>query len=87
MKRATNAIQAEMRVARQTWSDLGAARMRDLRALLVRYKFSVALGEITRIDNHWYVTHAGLLRLASRRRCHGINTSLRERLCDPAASR
>jgi hypothetical protein len=87
MKRATNAIQAEMRVARRTWSDLGAARMRDLRALLVRYKFSVALGEITRIDNHWYVTHAGLLRLASRRRCNGINTSLRERLCDPAASR
>jgi hypothetical protein len=87
MKRTTNSIQAEMRVARQTWSDLGAARMRDLRALLVRYKFSVALGEITRIDNRWYVTHAGLLGLASRRQCRGINTSLQERLCDPVASR
>ena len=87
MKRATDGIQEEMRVARRTWPDLGAARMRDLRALLVRYKFSVALGEITRIDNHWYVTHAGLLGLSSRRRCHGINTSLRERLCDPTTSR
>ena len=87
MKRTTNSIQAEMRVARQTWSDLGAARMRDLRALLVKYKFSVALGEITRIDDRWYVTHAGLLGLASRRQCRGINTSLQERLCDPVASR
>ena len=61
--------------------------MRDLRALLVKYKFSVALGEITRIDDRWYVTHAGLLGLASRRQCRGINTSLQERLCDPVASR
>jgi hypothetical protein len=87
MKRAKNSIQAEMRVARQTWSDLGAARLRDLRALLVRFKFSIALGEITRIDNRWYVTHGGPLGLASRRQCHGISTSLQERLCDPAASR
>jgi hypothetical protein len=55
--------------------------------LLLKYKFSVALGEITRIDNRWYVTHAGLLQLASRRQCRGITTFLQERLCDPAASR
>jgi hypothetical protein len=55
--------------------------------LLLKYKFSVALGEITRIENRWYVTHAGLLQLASRRQCRGITTLLQERLCDPAASR
>ena len=87
MKRTANSIQAEMRVARQTWSDLGAPRLRDLRSLLVRYKFSVTLGEITRIDNRWYVTHSGLLQLASRRKCLGIKTFLQERLCDPAANR
>jgi hypothetical protein len=87
MKRTTNSIQAEMRLARQIWSDLGAHRLRDLRALLAKYKLSIALGEITRIDDRWYVTHAGLLGLASRRQCRGINTSLQERLCDPAASR
>jgi len=87
MKQTQKSIQTEMRVARQTWSDLGTARLRDLRALLVKFKFSIALGEITRIDNRWYVTHAGLLGLASRRQCRGINTSLQERLCDPAASR
>ena len=61
--------------------------MKDLRYLLVRYKFSVILGEITRIDNRWYVTHSGLLQLASRRKCRGIRTSVQERLSDPAANR
>jgi hypothetical protein len=87
MKRTSNSIRAEMRIARQTWSDLGASRLRDLRSLLVKYKLSVALGEITRIDNRWYVTHSGLLQLASRRQCRGIKTFLQERFCDPAISR
>jgi len=87
VKRTVNSIRQEMRAARQTWSDLGAPRLRDLRSLLVRYKFSVILGEITRIDSHWYVTHSGLLQLASRRKCRGIRTSVQERLCDPVANR
>src|SRR5207248_4976518 len=33
------------------------------------------------------VTHSGLLRLASRRRCRRISTSLQARFCDPAANR
>ena len=87
MKLTVNSIRYEMRAARETWNDLGARTLRDLRSLLVRYKFSISLGEITRIDSHWYVTHCGLIRLASRRRCHGIKTSLQERLCDPVANR
>jgi len=87
MNRTANSIRQEMRAARQAWCDLGARRLRDLRSLLIRYKFSVILGEITRIDSRWYVTHSGLLQLASRRKCRGIKTYLLERLCDPAANR
>src|SRR6266481_4859344 len=87
MRRTPNLIQTEMRIARKTWCDLGAPRLRDLRSWLVRYRFSVTLGEITRIDNRWYVTHSGLLQLASRRKCFGIKTFLQERLSDPAANR
>jgi len=87
MKRTTNSVRTEMRIARQTWADLEAPRLRDLRSLLVKYKFSVGRGEITRIDNRWYVTHAGLLELAARRQCSGIRTFLEERLCDPVANR
>jgi len=87
MKCSSKSIRIEMRVARQTWSDLEATKLKELRWLLLKYKLSVVRGEITRIDNHWYVTHSGLLQLASRRQCCGIKTFLQERLSDPDANR
>jgi len=80
-------VRREMRAAKQTWGDLGSRKRRDLRSLLLKYRLSVILGEITLIDGRWYVTHSGLLQLASRRKCHGIQTLLQERLCDPGANR
>jgi hypothetical protein len=61
--------------------------MEELRLLLQRYRLSVALGEIIDLNNHWYVTHSGLLRLAFRRRCRGIKTTLEAQLSDPLAGR
>jgi len=51
------------------------------------FGLSVALGDIQLIDGRWYVTHAGLLRIAQRSRCQGIETSLQENVSDPIASR
>jgi hypothetical protein len=87
MNNPKSSIRSEMRVARKTWPDLGASSLNDLRSLLTRYRFSVTAGEITRINDRWYVTHSGLIRLASRRKCRGIATFLQERFCDPAANR
>ena len=87
MKHTVNSIRHEMSIARQTWRDLEVARLKDLRYLLVRYKFSVILGEITRIDSRWYVTHSGLLQLASRRGCRGIRTILQNQFSDLTAGR
>jgi hypothetical protein len=87
MKRPVDRLRAELNYARQLWSDVTVARLKQLRLLLQRYKFSVALGEITNVNNHWYVTHSGLLQLAFRRRCGGIRTTLEERLSDPLANR
>jgi len=39
------------------------------------------------LDNKWYVTHAGLLRLAQRRHCAGIRVEQVREFCDPAAGR
>jgi hypothetical protein len=66
---------------------MSGASLEELRRLLQRYKLSVALGEIIRLNDHWYVTHAGLLQLAFRRRCPSIKTTLEERLSDPVANR
>jgi hypothetical protein len=61
--------------------------MKELRLLIQRHGLSIGLGEIVDLDNHWYVTHSGLLQLAFRRRCSGIKTDLLERLSDPLAAR
>jgi hypothetical protein len=83
----SDVVLPQLKIARQRWSGLKRARLEELRLLLQRYKFSVVLGEITDINNRWYVTHSGLIQLAYRRRCCGIETALEERLCDPAANR
>jgi len=87
MKATLNSLQAELKLARQVWGTMSGVGREELRRLLQRYKLSVALGEIIRLNDRWYVTHAGLLQLAFRRRCPGIKTTLEERLSDPVASR
>ena len=58
-----------------------------LRELTTRFALSVQLGEITLLDGKWYVTHSGLLRLASRNGCRGIRVQPLREFCDAAASR
>jgi hypothetical protein len=87
MKQKADSLRAELKLARRTWGDLGGVRLAELRLLLQKYKLSVALREVIELDNHWYVTHSGLLRLASRRRCDGIRSTLQQRLSDPVANR
>jgi hypothetical protein len=87
MKATLNSLQAELKLARQVWGAMSGVGREELRRLPQRYKLSVALGEIIRLNDRWYVTHAGLLQLAFRRRCPGIKTTLEERLSDPVASR
>src|SRR5207249_8594501 len=49
--------------------------------------FSVPLGDVIYLENRWYVTHAGLLRLASRKRCAGIRVSPVCEFCNAGAGR
>jgi len=58
-----------------------------LRSLTQTLRLSLSKGEILFIDGKWYVTNAGLLQIAFKRRCLGIHTLLQERLSDPSFSR
>jgi hypothetical protein len=58
-----------------------------LRELTMALRLSVSRGEVLFIDGKWYVTHAGLLRIALRKRCCGILTVLQERQSDPISGR
>ena len=89
MRIRMNIIQRQnLRDAKTRWSDqLEMSNVRALRVLSARYEFSVAVGDLLLLDGNWYVTHAGLLRLAERRRCGGIQVQQVHRFCDPVLGR
>ena len=60
---------------------------RALRELTTKHSLSVAGGDLQFLDGRWYVTHSGLLQLASRRGCHGISTSIQDKLSDLTVGR
>jgi hypothetical protein len=52
-----------------------------------KYGFSVAAGDLQLLDGRWYVTSAGLLQVAQRRRCAGIRTAVDRQLSDRNSNR
>jgi hypothetical protein len=75
------------RTAQAQWGILDRQLLRRLREITKEYGLSVLAREILLLEGGWYVTHSGLLRLASRRRCSGIRTELVEPFCDATAAR
>jgi hypothetical protein len=65
-------FRADVRLATSTWGKMGPGCLRSLLELLRGHRLSVASGDLLLINSHWYVTHTGLIRLAGRRRCSGI---------------
>jgi len=80
-------IRQNIRVVKQLYPELSGENLRRLRDLTQSHLLSVAHGEISYVGGRWYVTHAGLLRIALRARCFGIRTVLQERQSEPLASR
>ena len=87
MKTTSKTLRANMRLAGAAWGPLSKIARQGLRELVTKYAFSVALGDIYFIDGAWFVSHAGLLRLAKRCRCSGIQAAPVRELCEPAANR
>ena len=87
MRKVRGSSRVEVNLAKSLWGEIGAVKSKELRELMSRYRLSVSLGDVTYIDHRWYVTHSGLLRLASRRRCCGIKTVLQKQLSDSVNSR
>jgi hypothetical protein len=76
-----------LRVAKQLWGDLPKSAITHLRELTERSGISVAAGDLQFLEGRWYVTHAGLLRIAKRRRCIGITTALEHSMSSPEENR
>ncbi len=82
-----NRFVSNRKLARDTWGELPRSAIRTLRALTEEYGLLVSTGDLQLLDGRWYVTHAGLLRIARSKNCSGIKSALVTRLCDPSANR
>src|SRR5260370_10832957 len=87
MNKHLDRVRLNVNEAKAMWGRLSRTTLDGLKELTLRYAFSVALGDLQLLDDHWYVTGAGLLRLADRRHCAGIKVQRVREICDPAASR
>jgi hypothetical protein len=61
--------------------------LNQLRELTFAFGFSIAAGDLLHMNGRWYVTHAALLRLASRRHCAGIETEQIAQFSDHMSAR
>ena len=82
-----NLATRNVRLARRKWGPLTRFAASALKAYSNEFGFSVALGDVLPLDHVWYVTHSGLLRLARRKRCVGIEGAAIAEFCDRASDR
>src|SRR6266478_6612615 len=83
----TTATNRNSRLAKQRWGALPRTALTALRELSRQYRLSVVLGDILYLNDRWYVSHAGLLRIAQRRKCSGINVECLGEFSDLPARR
>ncbi len=80
-------IGQNVRLLRLSHSDISKPLISTLRDLTIKHRLSAVTGELTLIGGRWYVTHAGLLQVAARKRCHGICVEPVKEFCDSRTSR
>lgn len=73
--------------AKRNWGSLSRMSLAALRELTRSWGLCVATGDLLYLDEKWYVTHSGLLRLARRCHCYGILVQPVPAFCDAGASR
>jgi hypothetical protein len=86
-KRHKELAKKNLRIARQMWGDLKPLVLQNLAAYSAEFSFSIVAGDLLYLDKGWYVTHTGLIRLARRRRCVGIDVKPVAEFSNQAASR
>jgi hypothetical protein len=79
MNRSTQTVARELGFAKSLFGTLSRPAATALKKFVLEDAFSIVRGDLIYMGTGWYVTHAGLLRLAQRRHCCGIHTRLLSR--------
>jgi hypothetical protein len=87
MKKPSRSFLDNKLLAEIYWGKLSRPLLASLQHLTSDYGLSVGRGDVVSLDGRWYVTHPGLLRLAFRRHCSGIQVELIQDLSEPRNAR
>ena len=85
--RTNHKLRRNVRDARAIWGNLSKNTVSHLKDLIRGYSLSVSSGDLRLLEGKWYVTHSALLRIATRRHCRGIRTTLQQKQSDQIANR
>jgi hypothetical protein len=81
----TRAALRDIRLAKQLWpEDISKILAQQLGRMIEKHGMSVLSGDIQLLNAKWYVTHSGLLGLATRRHCYGIRIHPVSEFCNRA---
>ena len=87
MNRKVDLYSRNLRLARTMFSIAKQKFLLKSLEHLSAMHFEIGLGDLVLLNNHWYVTHTGLLRMAKRKRCSGMEVEAVVNLCDSSAGR
>jgi hypothetical protein len=82
-----NDVRRNLRLARKLWNNIPRLELSILKRITEQYAFSVLMGDLLYLHGGWYVTHVGLLRLAHRKACAGIQVRPVSAFCNAGACR
>ena len=73
--------------AKRLYPGLPKQQLSVLRDLTATLHLSIFRSELLYFSGKWYVTHSGLLRIAHRRRCAGIDTAIEQHTTEASVGR
>src|SRR6266853_1144562 len=74
-------------IAKKLYPQVTELQLLVLRETSRTLRLCISSGDLTMLEGKWYVTHSGLLRIATRRGCTGIETKLEQTTSEPSAGR
>ena len=80
-------LRQNLHVAKKQYPDLPKQQLSVLRDLTATLHLSIFRGELLYFSGKWYVSHSGLLRIAHRRRCVGIDTEIEQHTTEASVGR
>ena len=73
--------------AKRLYPELPKQQLSVLRDLTATLHLSIFRSELLYFGGKWYVSHSGLLRIAHRRRCVGIDTAIEQQTTEASVGR